>query len=156
MVSEGLDPPRPARHDCDVLVVGGGPGGSAAAYWLAALGADVLCVEKKHFPREKTCGDGLTPRSVRQLREMGLEGALAGHHRYDGLRSMAFHRELEMRWPPRKPVPSSGRVLRPSPPSPPSTAGAPLPVPPALPPGAGVPSSSTARRGPAPRCTPAM
>jgi geranylgeranyl reductase family protein len=111
MVSEGLDPPRPARHDCDVLVVGGGPGGSAAAYWLASQGVDVLCVEKKHFPREKTCGDGLTPRSVRQLREMGLEGALAGHHRYDGLRSMAFHRELEMAWPSHPDYPSYGYTI---------------------------------------------
>ena len=111
MASEGLDPPRPARHDCDVLVVGGGPGGSAAAYWLATMGVDVLCVEKKHFPREKTCGDGLTPRSVRQLRDMGLEGALAGHHQYDGLRSMAFHRELEMRWPSHPDYPSYGYVI---------------------------------------------
>jgi geranylgeranyl reductase family protein len=111
MASEGLDPPRPARHDCDVLVVGGGPGGSAAAYWLATKGVDVLCVEKKRFPREKTCGDGLTPRSVRQLRDMGLEAALAGHHRYDGLRSMAFHRELEMRWPSHPDYPSYGYVI---------------------------------------------
>jgi len=81
------------------LVVGGGPSGSAAAYWLANRGVDVLCIEKKHFPREKTCGDGLTPRSVRQLQDMGLESALAGHHRYTGLRSVAFGREFEMAWP---------------------------------------------------------
>ena len=78
-----------------MLVVGGGPTGSAAAYWLASQGVDVLCVEKKHFPREKTCGDGLTPRSVRQLQDMGLESALAGNHRYEGLRSVAFGRELD-------------------------------------------------------------
>jgi geranylgeranyl reductase family protein len=82
-----------------VLVVGGGPSGSSTAYWLASAGWDVLVVEKKHFPREKTCGDGLTPRSVRQLEDMGLGDELAGRHRYDGLRSVAFGRQLELRWP---------------------------------------------------------
>jgi geranylgeranyl reductase family protein len=91
--------------------VGGGPSGSAAAYWLASQGVDVLCVEKKHFPREKTCGDGLTPRSVRQLQDMGLEGALAGNHRYEGLRSVAFGRELEMRWPTHPDFPSYGYTI---------------------------------------------
>ena len=55
----------------DILVVGGGPSGAACAYWLAEAGHDVLLVEKKHFPREKTCGDGLTPRAVRELEGMG-------------------------------------------------------------------------------------
>jgi menaquinone-9 beta-reductase len=56
----------------DVVIVGGGPSGSACAYWLAQAGWSVCLIEKKHFPREKTCGDGLTPRSVYQLAEMGL------------------------------------------------------------------------------------
>ena len=70
----------------DVLVVGGGPSGAACAYWLAEAGHDVVLVERKHYPREKTCGDGLTPRSVRQLTDMGLGDDLARHHRFDGLR----------------------------------------------------------------------
>jgi geranylgeranyl reductase family protein len=95
-----VQPPRPAERSCDVLVIGAGPSGSAAAYWLASRGLDVVVVEKKHFPRVKTCGDGLTPRSVRQLADMGLEPDLAAsHHRYEGLRSMAFGRSLEMTWP---------------------------------------------------------
>jgi predicted NAD/FAD-dependent oxidoreductase len=57
---------------CDVAVVGAGPGGSAAAYWLARSGADVLLVDKAHFPRSKPCGDGLTPRAVELLESMGL------------------------------------------------------------------------------------
>jgi menaquinone-9 beta-reductase len=88
-----------SRRRCDVLVVGGGPSGAAAAYWLALAGVDVLVLEKKHFPREKTCGDGLTPRSVRQLEDMGLADDLAGHHRYEGLRALAFGRELRLQWP---------------------------------------------------------
>ncbi len=83
----------------DVLVIGGGPSGSSCAYWLADAGWDVAVVEKKEFPREKTCGDGLTPRAVRQLADMGLEDSLAGAHRYRGLRSVAFGRTLELDWP---------------------------------------------------------
>ena len=83
------DPPG-EDHVHDVLVVGGGPSGSSCAYWLAEAGWDVALVEKKVFPREKTCGDGLTPRSVRQLADMGIEGSLAGAHRYSGLRAHAF------------------------------------------------------------------
>ncbi|MGH9006269.1 MAG: geranylgeranyl reductase family protein, partial [Acidimicrobiales bacterium] len=56
-------------------------------------------VEKKEVPREKTCGDGLTPRAVRQLADMGVEDAMAGAHRYRGLRSVAFGRTIALEWP---------------------------------------------------------
>ena len=46
-----LQPERPAGGDCEVLVVGGGPAGAAAAYWYASSGVDVLVVEKKRFPK---------------------------------------------------------------------------------------------------------
>ena len=59
----------------DVVVVGAGPSGSSCAYWLANAGWDVVVIEKKTLPREKTCGDGLTPSAVRQLADMGLEHA---------------------------------------------------------------------------------
>ncbi len=94
-----------------MLVVGAGPSGSAAAYWLADAGYDVLVVEKKHFPRVKTCGDGLTPRSVRQLEDMGLGESLRRHHRYDGLRALAFGKELELAWPTHPAFPSHGYVV---------------------------------------------
>ena len=71
----------------------------------------MLLVERKHYPREKTCGDGLTPRAVRQLYDMGLADQLAGHHRFDGLRSIAFGRTLELRWPDTPGFPSHGYVV---------------------------------------------
>ncbi len=95
----------------DVLVVGGGPSGAACAYWLAQAGHDVVVVEKKTFPREKTCGDGLTPRSVRQLDDMGLADALTHHHRFGGLRSMAFGKTLELEWPSHPDLPDYGYVV---------------------------------------------
>ncbi|AEH11283.1 MULTISPECIES: geranylgeranyl reductase family protein [Protofrankia] len=61
-----------AEH-ADVIVVGAGPGGSAAACHLARTGLAVVLLEKTRFPREKVCGDGLTPRAVRSLIEMGID-----------------------------------------------------------------------------------
>ena len=54
----------------DLLVIGGGPAGAATAYWAAKAGLHTAIIEKKVFPRQKTCGDGLTPRAVHQLSEM--------------------------------------------------------------------------------------
>jgi len=69
-------------------------------------------VEKKRYPREKTCGDGLTPRSVRQLEDMGLGEELAGAgHRYSGLRSHGFGRTLELTWPDHPELPGYGYVI---------------------------------------------
>ena len=60
----------------DVIVVGAGPGGSATAYYLARRGLRVLMLDKAVFPRDKTCGDGLTPRALSVLDDMGLLGKL--------------------------------------------------------------------------------
>ncbi len=96
----------------EVLVVGGGPSGAAAAYWLSQLGHDVVIVEKRTFPREKTCGDGLTPRAVKQLHDMGLEQELQRFHRYNGLRATAHGRSLELHWPAHPTFPQYGYVAR--------------------------------------------
>jgi menaquinone-9 beta-reductase len=93
-------------------VIGAGPGGSACAYWLAEAGWDVAVVERKRFPRHKTCGDGLTPRAVRQLDDMGLATTVAeGGHRYRGLRAQGFGRTLEMEWPEHPVFPSYGYTI---------------------------------------------
>jgi geranylgeranyl reductase family protein len=95
----------------DVVVVGAGPAGASCGYWLADAGWDVVVVEKKEFPREKTCGDGLTPRAVRQLADMGLEPALAGSHRYTGLRAFGFGHCMEMQWPEHPHFPDYGYTI---------------------------------------------
>jgi len=96
----------------DVVIVGGGPSGSACAYWLAQAGWSVCLIEKKTFPREKTCGDGLTPRSVHQLIEMGLESQVAANgHKYSGLRAFGFGQSVEMQWPTHPVFPNYGYTI---------------------------------------------
>src|SRR5689334_17543629 len=56
----------------DVAIVGAGPGGSATAHFLAQQGLDVLLLDRSAFPRDKTCGDGLTQRALRVLHQMGI------------------------------------------------------------------------------------
>jgi geranylgeranyl reductase family protein len=83
-----------------VLVVGAGPGGSATAYHLASHGADVLLVDKAVFPREKVCGDGLTPRGVRSLERMGVDPLEPGFTRVDRLRTYGVNGTvIDLPWP---------------------------------------------------------
>jgi geranylgeranyl reductase family protein len=59
----------------DVVVVGAGPGGISAAITAAAAGCSVVCLDKAEFPRDKTCGDGLTAGALRRLESLGLARA---------------------------------------------------------------------------------
>jgi len=101
-----------SKHIHDLLVIGGGPAGASTAFWAASAGLDTVFVEKKLFPREKTCGDGIPPRGVHQLMEMGLENKLKEYHRFNGLRAIAHGRTLEMSWPEHSIYPQHGYVVR--------------------------------------------
>ncbi|AXK87607.1 geranylgeranyl reductase family protein [Nocardia farcinica] len=83
----------------EVLVVGAGPAGSAAAAWAARAGRDVLLTDAAVFPRDKTCGDGLTPRATKELELLGLGGWLRAHTVNHGLRMTGFGREALLPWP---------------------------------------------------------
>ncbi len=92
----------PVEH-ADVVVVGAGPGGAAAAAHLAARGRDVVLLEKDRFPRDKVCGDGLTPRVVHELLELGLvaeaQGKVVGWAANRGLRIHGGDVAMELPWP---------------------------------------------------------
>lgn len=66
-----------SEHHHDIAIVGAGPAGSAAAYFLAQAGFDVALIDKAAFPRDKTCGDGVSPRAQRVLDAMGILQTLA-------------------------------------------------------------------------------
>ncbi|RLV55844.1 geranylgeranyl reductase family protein [Aeromicrobium phragmitis] len=83
----------------DVLVVGAGPAGSAAAAWTARLGLDTVIADAARFPRDKTCGDGLTPRAIAELDRLGLGDWVRGHTVNRGLRAAGFGQELLLPWP---------------------------------------------------------
>ncbi len=98
-------------ESADVVVVGAGPGGSATAAYLAMSGLDVLLLEKTQFPREKVCGDGLTPRAVRELVTLGIptpqdDGWIKNH----GLRIIGGGMRLQLDWPDSSGFPPYGLV----------------------------------------------
>jgi geranylgeranyl reductase family protein len=97
----------------DAIVVGAGPAGSAVATHLARAGLDVLLLEKSAFPREKVCGDGLTPRGVKQLIDLGIDTSpQAGWLHNRGLRVLGGGVTLELSWPELASFPPYG-VVRP-------------------------------------------
>ncbi|BBY17793.1 menaquinone reductase [Mycolicibacterium litorale] len=82
-----------------MVVVGAGPAGSAAAAWAARAGRDVLVIDSARFPRDKACGDGLTPRAVAELERLGLGPWLDTRIRHRGLRMSGFGADVEVAWP---------------------------------------------------------
>lgn len=85
--------------EADVLVVGAGPAGSAAAAWAARAGRDVVLADSATFPRDKTCGDGLTPRAIAELDRLGIGEWVRGRAENRGLRLSGFGQELQLEWP---------------------------------------------------------
>ncbi|OHT79321.1 hypothetical protein BKG69_13085 [Mycobacteroides chelonae] len=83
----------------DVLVIGAGPAGSAAAAWIARTGRSVTLVDKVSFPRDKCCGDGLTPRAVAELDALGGGDWVRRQHCQTGVSLTLFGRTYDMPWP---------------------------------------------------------
>jgi len=109
--SKGGRPAALRDHDADVIVVGAGPSGSTTAYYLAQAGLNVLLLEKSRFPRDKVCGDGLTPRAVKSLVAMGVDvSEEAGWLRNKGLRVIGGGLRLELPWPELSSYPGYGLV----------------------------------------------
>ena len=97
--------------DADVIVVGAGPSGATTAFYLAQAGLNVLLLEKARFPRDKVCGDGLTPRAVKPLIAMGVDvGPGSGWLRNKGLRVIGAGMRLELPWPELDSYPGYGLV----------------------------------------------
>jgi menaquinone-9 beta-reductase len=104
-------PNQPPADEADVIVVGAGPSGATTAFYLAQSGLDVLVLEKSRFPREKVCGDGLTPRAVKTLVNMGISvSEQDGWVRNKGLRVIGAGKRLELPWPELASYPGYGLV----------------------------------------------
>ena len=104
---------NPSGRDvhADVVVVGAGPAGSTLARHLATQGRRVVVLEKSAFPREKVCGDGLTPRASREVELLGLPTPREeGWIRNQGLRMLGGGVRLQVPWPEISDFPSYGLV----------------------------------------------
>lgn len=83
----------------DVLVVGCGPAGAATATWLARAGCEVTVLDAAEFPRDKTCGDGLTPRAMREVDRLGLGPWARERITIEGLELRGFGHDRRVPWP---------------------------------------------------------
>ena len=92
----------------DMIIIGGGPAGAAAAIRAAKQGIQVTVFEKGAHGRDKVCGDGLTPRAVGALHQLGLN--LGQAHRIRGLRMVAGGKVRELDWPQTSRFPAYGAV----------------------------------------------
>lgn len=95
----------------DVAISGGGPAGSAAAWQAVRTGARVILLDKAEFPRDKPCGDGLTPRAVSFMQKMGLADEVAKFHRLNRA-TIYSPTEWELSFPRRPGMPDHGHGIR--------------------------------------------
>ena len=94
----------------DLVIAGGGPSGSAAAWQAAQTGAKVVVLDKAEFPRDKPCGDGLTARAVSYLQKMGLADEVATFHRVNRV-TVFSPSQWELSFPKRPGMPDHGHTV---------------------------------------------
>lgn len=99
------------QDSADVIVVGSGPAGSAAAYYAASSGYSVILIDAAEFPRDKTCGDGLTPRAIQALQDMGLARSITARYSNKGLKLHGFGGSVTAPWP-QGAYPAQGSAMR--------------------------------------------
>ncbi len=99
------------QGSADVIVVGSGPAGSAAAYYAASAGYSVILLDAVEFPRDKTCGDGLTPRAIKALQDMGVAQNITARFSTQGLQLHGFGGHITAPWPQGH-FPSYGSAMR--------------------------------------------
>lgn len=92
----------------DMIVIGAGPAGAAAAIQAARQGVKVRVFDKAAYGRDKVCGDGLTPRAVAALNELEID--MSDAHRISGLRMIANKTVRELPWPSGTKFPDHGAV----------------------------------------------
>lgn len=83
----------------ELLIIGGGPTGATAAIHAARRGLSTLIVDAQQFPRDKTCGDGLTPRAITQLDRIGLAATITDRYLSHGLKLHGFGGSVTAPWP---------------------------------------------------------
>ena len=111
MENESGETDRAVEPEVDVLVVGAGPAGSAAAAWAARAGRSVLLVDMAEFPRDKTCGDGLTPRAIAELERLGLSDWTLQHPTTKGVHVFfGWEKGERVAWPDGS-LPNYGSVV---------------------------------------------
>jgi menaquinone-9 beta-reductase len=112
-------PAQPMRagapgHDCDAVVVGGGPAGAAAAARLAARGFHTVLVDRAVFPRDKVCGDFVGPEALAELADLGVAQEKA-FRATSKMADLALHVDGDqlavMSMPQVDGLPSYGRVI---------------------------------------------